>query len=58
MKLICYYPDLKLLENSMIYTTFLFLAIVINAFANFWFFILDKQNNNKQINKNKQIDYK
>ncbi len=42
----------------MIYTTFLIVAIVINALAIFCFFILDKQNNNKQIYKNKQIDYK
>ena len=58
MELICYDPDLKLLENFMIYTFFLYVAIVINALAIFCFFILDKQNNNKKINKNKQIEYK
>lgn len=58
MEIICYYPELKLLENFMIYITFLFVSIVINAIAIFCFFILDKQNNNKRINKNKQIEYK
>ncbi len=42
----------------MNYTTYLFVAIVINALAIFCFFILDKQNNNKRINKNKQIEHK